>query len=71
LDSNVPCARYFSYAVTIYERGLLDMRILPFSYPHPFPTSLPALGCSSELETTTVQKFVRETFPGNSVWLPF
>jgi hypothetical protein len=60
----VPCARYFSYEATIYESGLLDMRILPVSYPHPFPTSFPALGCSSELETTTVQIFVRETSLG-------
>jgi hypothetical protein len=29
----VPSARYFSYEATIYGRGLLDMRILPFSYP--------------------------------------
>jgi hypothetical protein len=43
----------------------------PFSYPLPFPTFFPALGCSSELKTTTVQNFVRETFPGNSVWLSF
>jgi hypothetical protein len=64
-QSYVPCARYFLYKATIYERCLLDMRILPFSYPQPFP----ALGCSSELETTTVQNFVRETYPGNSVWL--
>jgi hypothetical protein len=44
--NNVPCARYFSYEVTICERGSRDMRIRPFSYPHPFPTSFPALGCS-------------------------
>jgi hypothetical protein len=30
------------------------------------------LSCfSGELKTTTVQAFVQETFPGNSVWHPF
>jgi hypothetical protein len=38
----VPCARHFSSEVTIYVRGFLAMRILPFSYPHPFlPPSVP------------------------------
>jgi hypothetical protein len=38
----VPCARYFSFEANIYARGFLDMRVLPFSYPHPFlPPSLP------------------------------
>jgi hypothetical protein len=38
----VPCARYFSFEANIYVRGFLDMRVLPFSYPHPFlPPSLP------------------------------
>jgi hypothetical protein len=49
----VPCARYFSSEVTLYVRGLLAMRILPFSYPTP-STTFPALGPSSELKTTTV-----------------
>jgi hypothetical protein len=31
----VPCARDFSLEATIYVRGFLDMRILPFFYPHP------------------------------------
>jgi hypothetical protein len=39
---SVPCARYFSFEANIYVRGFLDMRVLPFSYPHPFlPPSLP------------------------------
>jgi hypothetical protein len=34
----------FSYEATIYECGLLDMRILPFSYPPtPFPSPSPPL----------------------------
>jgi ABC-type uncharacterized transport system permease subunit len=33
----------------------------PFLLPPPFPTSFPALGCSSELKTTSVQDFVQET----------
>jgi hypothetical protein len=66
----VPCARYFSFEANIYLRGFLDMRVLPFSYPHPFlPPSLPWV-CSSELKTTTVRDFVRETSLGNPVW-PF
>jgi hypothetical protein len=63
----VPCARYFSFEANIYVRGFLDMR---FILPPPFPTSFPALGCSSELKTNTVGDFVRETSLGNSVW-PF
>jgi hypothetical protein len=67
----VPCARYFSYEANIYVRGFLDMRVLLFSYPHPFlPPSLPWFALS-ELKTTTVWDFVRETSLGNSVWSSF
>jgi hypothetical protein len=66
----VPCAPYFSYEANIYVRGFLDMRVLPFSYPHPFlPPSLPWVALS-ELKTSIVPDFVRETSLGNSVW-PF
>jgi hypothetical protein len=62
----------FSYEATVYEHVLLDMCIPPFSYPHPFSISFPTLSCFfGELKTTTVQAFVRETFPGNSVSHPF
>jgi hypothetical protein len=36
---NCAVCTIFSYEVTIYERGLLDMRIRPFSYPYPPPLS--------------------------------
>jgi hypothetical protein len=42
LYDTVPCACYFSFEAYIYVRGILDMRVLPVSYPHPFlPPSLP------------------------------
>jgi hypothetical protein len=40
------------------------MRTRPFSYPHPFPTSFPALGCPSG----TRHRYRAELRPGNILW---
>jgi hypothetical protein len=63
----VPCAHYFSFEANIYVCGFSGHARPPFLLPPPFPTSFSALGCSSELKTTTVRDFVRETSLGNSV----
>jgi hypothetical protein len=52
------------YEVTIYERGSRDMRTRPFSYPQPFPTSFPALGCPYGNR----YHYRAELRPGNILW---
>jgi hypothetical protein len=52
----------------VRERGLLDMRILPLSCPHPLPVSFPTLSLFPwQLKTTAVQASFKETSAGNSI----